>query len=329
MSKIGIPRAMYYYKYFPMWKTFFEALGAEVVVSQPTSKRTIDEGSKYCVDEACLALKLYMGHVENLKKDVDHIFIPRFTSISKKEYICPKFGGLPDIVRRNIPNLPNIIDSEVNLYKSQNGAYLAALDAGGYFSNDPIKITRAYKKALTIHNEFKDQLKLGIQPEEIFENKLNLIKKPSDNMLNVVLIGHDYNLYDGYFNLDLIKKLKSKDVNVITIEMMEEDIINKKASKLDKKMFWNFGRVAVGTALETIERKNADGIIYLMTFGCGVDSFVADFIERKVRNNSNIPFTLLTIDEHTGEAGLDTRIEAFIDMIRWRYSHDSDISSHG
>jgi Uncharacterized protein conserved in bacteria len=329
MSKIGIPRAMYYYRYFPMWKTFFEELGAEVVVSQPTSKKTLDEGSKYCVDEACLAVKLYMGHVENLKHDVDYIFIPRFTSISKREYICPKFGGLPDMVRRSIPNLPTIIDTEVNMYKSQKGAFSAAVDAGGYISNDPIKITRAYKKAQQEYDFYRDKLKMGFLPDEIFENRVNIVRNSSKDSLNIAVIGHEYNLYDGYFNMDLLKKLKGLNVNVTTIEMMNEEKINEKAARLDKKMFWSFGRTAVGTALEVIERKNIDGIIYLMTFGCGVDSFVSDFIERKVRNHSNVPFTVLTIDEHTGEAGLDTRIEAFIDMIRWRYSHDSNISAHG
>lgn len=329
MSKIGIPRALYYYRYFPMWKTFFEELGAEVVVSQPTSKKTLDDGSRYCVDEACLAVKLYMGHVENLKNDVDYIFIPRFTSISKKEYICPKFGGLPDMIRRSIPNLPRIIDTEVNMYKSQKGAFAAAVDAGSYISNDPIKITRAYKKAQVEYGFYRDQLKMGFLPDDIIADKVSIVKNSSRDALNIAVIGHEYNLYDGYFNMDLLKKLKSMNVNVKTIEMMSEETINEKALRIDKKMFWSFGRAAVGTALDAIEKKNLDGIIYLMTFGCGVDSFVSDFIERKVRNLSCIPFTVMTIDEHTGEAGLDTRIEAFIDMIKWRHSHDSDISAHG
>lgn len=329
MKRIGIPRAMYYYKFFPMWKTFFEELDAQIVVSEPTSKKTLDEGSKYCVDEACIAVKLYMGHVCNLKDKVDYIFIPRFTSISKKEYICPKFGGLPDMVRHSISNLPTIIDTEVNLYKSVNDVYLSAYDIGSFFSNDPIKISRAYKKSVQSLDSYNYKLRNGLFPDEIIENKITLIKKQYSNMLNIVVIGHDYNLYDKYFNMDLIKKLRKHNVNVITIEMIDKEIINKKASTLDKRMFWNFGRKAVGVALNAIDQRDVDGIIYLMSFGCGVDSFVSDFIERKIKNNSQMPFTLLTIDEHTGEAGLETRLEAFLDMIRWRDGHGSDISAHG
>jgi predicted nucleotide-binding protein (sugar kinase/HSP70/actin superfamily) len=52
-------------------------------------------------------------------------------------------------------------------------------------------------------------------------------------------------------------------------------------------------------------------------------------IERRLRRSSDIPFIVLTIDEHSGEAGMDTRLEAFIDMIRWRKKDETDISAHG
>jgi len=63
-------------------------------------------------------LKIFFGHVINIKDSVDYLFIPRFTSISKNEYVCPKFGGLPDMVRHSICGLPGIIDTEINLRKS-------------------------------------------------------------------------------------------------------------------------------------------------------------------------------------------------------------------
>jgi predicted nucleotide-binding protein (sugar kinase/HSP70/actin superfamily) len=60
-----------------------------------------------------------------------------------------------------------------------------------------------------------------------------------------------------------------------------------------------------------------------------VDSFVCDMIERRIRRLSSIPFTVLTIDEHSGEAGMDTRLEAFIDMIRWRKKDEGNIPTYG
>jgi predicted nucleotide-binding protein (sugar kinase/HSP70/actin superfamily) len=78
-----------------------------------------------------------------------------------------------------------------------------------------------------------------------------------------------------------------------------------------------------------IDRQDIDGVIYIMAFGCGIDSFICDLVERKIRRSSRLPFTILTIDEHTGEAGIDTRLEAFIDMIRWRKKHENNLSAYG
>lgn len=110
---------MFYYKYIEFWKAFFTELGAEIIVSELTNKRILNDGVKVCVDEACLPVKLFFGHVINIMDRVDYILVPRFTSISKGEYVCPEFGGLPDMVRHTIKGLPKLIDTEVNLRKSK------------------------------------------------------------------------------------------------------------------------------------------------------------------------------------------------------------------
>ena len=61
-----------------------------------------------------------------------------------------------------------------------------------------------------------------------------------------------------------------------------------------------------------------DGLIYITAFGCGTDSLTAELVERTVRRRSGIPQLILNIDEHTGQAGVVTRLEAFVDMARWR-----------
>ncbi|MCX7922167.1 MAG: acyl-CoA dehydratase activase-related protein [Clostridia bacterium] len=328
-KKVGIPRGLFYYQYYPLWKTFFEELGAEIVVSDFTNKQILDSGVKSCVDEACLPVKLFYGHVLNLKDKVDYLFIPRFTSISKGEYICPKFGGLPDMIRHSLKELPEIIDTEVNLRKSKKNAFKAAVDVGNYFSSDRHVIKSAYQKALNSYREFRSNVRKGVLPGDILSKRRGVLNKSSDETVNIAIIGHVYNLYDNYMNMDMIYKLRSMGVNITTIEMLDGKVIDEKNQMLPKKMFWNFGRKAVGGAFHIMEREDIDGIIYLMSFGCGVDSFVCDLIERKVRNTKDIPFTVLTIDEHSGEAGMNTRLEAFIDMIRWRNRNEADVPAYG
>ena len=346
--KVGIPRGLFYYRYYPLWKTFLEELGAEVILSDYTNKHILDEGVKSCIDEACLPVKVFHGHVLNLKDRVDYLFIPRLTSISKNEYVCPKIGGLPDMVRNTIKDLPEIINTEINMRRSEKSIWKSMEEIGGYFSKNKLKIRKAYNRAQKVQYMFDSAVRGGRLPSDIlnsFHDDKNHDDKKKFNssriddianrnsmrseqpLLNILIIGHPYNLYDSYINMDLIKKLRENDVNLITVEMQDESIINQKSKTLNKPMFWNFGRIAMGTILHILEKNNVDGIIYLMSFGCGIDSFICDLIEKKVKSFSTIPLIVLTIDEHSGEAGMNTRIEAFIDMIRWRKKDESDISA--
>ncbi len=328
-TKIGIPRGLFFYQYYPLWKTFFEELGAEIAVSGHTNRRILDMGVKSCVDEACLPVKVFFGHVLDLADKVDYLFIPRLTSVSRKEYICPKFGGLPDMVRHSLYGLPPIIDTEINLRKSGKNLLNAAMDVGSRLNCDKKAVRRALEKSLRAYREFREQVKKGALPPDIIDKRFPVLKKPSDRILNILVIGHVYNLYDNYINMDMLKKLRNNSVNLITVDMIDGCIIDEKAQTLNKKMFWYFGRKAMGTALHVLDRNDIDGVIYVMSFGCGVDSFISDLVEKKIRRKSDVPFIILTIDEHSGEAGFNTRLEAFLDMVRWRYRHEADVSSHG
>lgn len=328
-KKIGIPRALFYYEYYPLWKVFFKELGVEVVLSDNTTKKIMDNGAKSTVDQACLPVKLFHGHVLNIKDKVDYLFIPRLTSVSKNEYICPKFGGLPDMIRNTMKDIPEIIDTEINLRKSNKRILEAVLKVGKIFTQDVKHIKSAYKKAIESYYEFRKKVKEGALPCDILEGKFNVIRKSSKCKLNIALIGHSYNIYDRYSSMNVIEKLKNNDIDIITIDMIEDEIINNNIKALKKPMFWNYGRKAIGTASHLIERGDIDGIICLMAFGCGIDSFVCDLIERKIRKQSEIPFIVLNIDEHSGEAGMDTRLEAFIDMIRWRNENEDNLSAYG
>lgn len=141
------------------------------------------------------------------------------------------------------------------------------------------------------------------------------------------MIGHPYNVYDRHVSMDLLSKLEKCGAEAITIEMVDEEDINRQAARLKKPMFWNYGRNAYGAAMHLAGSGMVDGFICVTSFGCGIDSFVNDLVERRIRNGYTIPFITMTIDEHSGEAGFNTRLEAFIDMLCWRRSHENNISA--
>jgi len=88
MTKVGIPRALLYYQYYPMWKTFFETLGAEVIVSPPTTQVTLSAGASRVVADTCLPVKVFVGHALSLIGKCDYIFIPAIRSVKPKVYNC-------------------------------------------------------------------------------------------------------------------------------------------------------------------------------------------------------------------------------------------------
>ncbi|HEX9062908.1 MAG TPA: acyl-CoA dehydratase activase-related protein [Clostridia bacterium] len=332
-KKLGIPRALFFYKYYPLWKSFFEGLGVEVIPSDSTCRKIVNDGSLSCVGEACLPIKVFFGHVENLLGRVDYIFIPRFISISKNEYICPEIAGLPDMIKESMEGIPDIISPEINLRKSRRGIKKAFYDSASYFCKDSKIIKSAYREAIKNYRNYRLKVKNGYIPVWNFpadtdEIPLKKLAEDDENTVKIGIIGHEYNLYDGYLNLNILDKLEKRNIQVLTLEVLEENDITSLASTLPKRMFWNFGRKAVGGTLKLIEDGVVDGIIYIMSFGCGIDSFVCDIVRRKVTGHG-IPFAVLSFDAHSGDAGFDTRLEAFLDIIGRGSADDTDLSAFG
>ena len=305
--KIGIPKGLLYERYYPFLVTFFSELGAEIITSENTNKIILNEGIKYCVDEACLPIKIFHGHVATIKDKCDIIVIPRIMQLREREFICPKFCGLPEMILNDIPDMPKAIIEPIYA-TSKDKLYKWAKFAGEMIVDDKYKIKDAFNKALIEQNKYKT----GI--------------KNNNYKLNVALIGHPYNIYDNFINMNLVKKLNKLGIGVITEEYVDDEIISDEVKTLYKRPFWTFGRNSYGFASYIAREGIVDGIIYISSFSCGIDSVIIEFIKDKIED---FPLMILKVDEQTGEAGIDTRIEAFFDMLERRIKHEGNISTLG
>lgn len=303
--KVGIPKGLLYYKYYPFIETFFTELGAEVITSDATNKEILDMGVKYCVDEACLPIKVFHGHVAQIKDKCDILFIPRVMQLDTKEFICPKFCGLPEMVINNIPNMPRSITNPIYA-SSERSLKNWAMGTGVCFTKNILKIKKAYKLSLEKQREYN----CGIKNEGY--------------KLNVALVGHPYNIYDDFVNMNLVKKLNALGIGVITEENINKDLIAAKSKDLFKRPFWTFAKNSYGFATYLAEKNIINGIVYISSFACGIDSVVVELIKDKVQD---FPLLILKIDEHTGEAGFDTRLEAFADMLDRRCIINEDYNA--
>ncbi|TXT62329.1 MAG: hypothetical protein BAJALOKI3v1_620030 [Promethearchaeota archaeon] len=321
--KVGIPRALHYYRYFPFWKKILEELGAEIVLSPPTNKKIVTVGVQHGFGELCIPMKIYYGHVMHLIEhypDLDFIFVPRYVSEVNEAFFCPKFLSLPDVVKI-LPDVPKILHFEVNV--KEFPVNIAAIDLGKQLGVGRSKSLEAYEHARQYFHKYKKFLRKGAPVNHALKlvrmgKPFKLPKRQIDGELRLLLIGHEYNLFDTYINLDFQKKLRERDVEVLTKENLPESIYNIPVVVNKKlKNYWRHEEeiMQVCRHFMTKGREEIDGIIFLISFACGPDSIISELIMRDMKV-VGIPYLALIMDEHSGEAGMLTRIESFVEMIK-------------
>lgn len=294
MMRVGVPRGLLYYQYGLIWEKFLQELGAEVVVSDETTKATMDCGSM--LDEVCLPVKVYFGHVYELSQKVDYLFTPRVVSVAAGQYTCPKIIGMPDMLRSNIDNLPPMIDITINLRQNTRSLYKSVIKTGHMLGKGTIPSLYAWYRAW----QYQRGQRLPVSKEKI---------------QSVGLIGHPYIIYDRQISMDVIGKLAKLGVEVITPEMVDSSQVTAAAQNLHKEIFWSSGQHMAGVALALMQSAHpVDGLIFITSFSCGPDALIGELISQYAQS-FNIPCMLLTVDEHTAEAGFVTRLEAFTDML--------------
>lgn len=318
MKKIGIPRGLLFYTYYPFWRTFFEELGLEVVISPPTSKAILDEGVRAAVDETCLPVKVFYGHVLELYDKVDYLFIPRIVSIERNAFICPKFMGLPEMIKISLPGTPEMIDTCIDLSKGNSRHFGAFREVGLTFTRSIPKIVHAYYQASRNLKKYQSLMLRGYLPNQAISILYGRQERTQriNAMRTIAVLGHPYNVYDEHVNMNILDKLINMGVRPLTLEMISPSILEKNAKGGRKQIFWTFGKHILGAIEHVRARRDVDGIIYLTSFGCGPDSMIGEIVERRCYRAGTMPFMRLNLDEHSGEAGLLTRLEAFVDMIK-------------
>ena len=311
MIKIGIPRALLYYWYGPIWQVFLTELGLSPLVSAPTGKKLLNAGVKAAVDEACLPVKVFLGHTLALKSKCDVLLIPRLVSINRKDYICPKFMGLPEMTKQAVGDHPIMVwKSEKNCALGSAKALPEALRQG--FSYGQIrKGLRKAEQAFRAYHHLLQQGLLPVEAEKVLLGGALLSREKSQRAIG--LIGHPYCLYDSFINLDTIGLLHRYGFKVLAPEFFTPQQIEVELGVLAKPLFWTLSQRIFGT-FRLLCKQKVEGVIYLSAFACGPEALIGELIKKEAKV-LGLPLLQLDLDEHSGEAGFVTRIEAFIDLL--------------
>jgi len=298
--RIGLPRALLYHKYHVLWTNFLEECGLTTVVSPPTNRRILERGVALAVDESCLSMKLFLGHVEALQGRCDLVFVPRQEAYERGEHLCVKFMGAYDIVRNTLPDLPLLtydVNAEHGIHERQSMIAMAR----------SLGIRRgvarqAYERAVTAQQS-RDVGLARLQQ--------SVADAPRSGDARILVVGHSYNLADELIGTPILAYLRTLDVEVVTSDEVDKALARRTGSAMSPTMKWRYNKELLG-AVE-IYRGLVDGVVFIVTFPCGPDSLMAELCARRV---TGIPMTTLVLDELAGEAGIRTRLESFVDILR-------------
>jgi len=296
---IGLPRALLYYRYGVLWKTFFEELGCKVVLSQKSDARVISAGDALSDSECCLPVKAFAGHLASLVGRCDYIFAPRFERLGKHEEFCVRFWGLTDLARGSFPGA-RILSHSVQ--SGRPGSQLRGfLGLGRDLGKSKAQSLRAYLRAVSAQR---------IKDARERERQRRLLTAPG---LKVLVAAQPYISYDRAIGGPLIKLLREAGLTPIFAESCPRPAARQAANRLTHSLYWTMNKEIVG-ALELL-RPHINGVILVSAFPCGTDCLVNELLLRRVKD---IPITQIILDGLHGQAGLQTRIECFADILKER-----------
>jgi predicted nucleotide-binding protein (sugar kinase/HSP70/actin superfamily) len=278
----------------------------DTVYSQHTKQYVLERGIRGCVDEACLPIKIFVGHVSKILEEADKVAVPRLMRCQFGDSICPKFAGLPELAGKN-RNLGRLIFTEPLFLDNSKEFKKALIKQGRKMEVAKDEVMGAYDRVEKILREAKIRGNLSYYPKTFFGAKKGGVR--------IAVLGHSYNIHDSFANMNLMSKLKGMGVEVTIGEEVSAGEINIHMEGLMKKPYWMFYRENLGRACQLVKDGRIDGIIYISSFCCGTDSITIDMIKSRI---GDFPMLVLKLDEHTAEAGIDTRLEAFVELLERR-----------
>ncbi|MDD4238341.1 MAG: acyl-CoA dehydratase activase [Desulfotomaculaceae bacterium] len=301
---VAINRSLLVNTLFPLYYNYFYALGFEVVLSKEIDAAGMERrGAEFCypVEIAHGALAAAI----NTNPDV--IFLPHVGSMPVENGIdnrvtCPFVQAEPYYLKAAFEELTNkIVLSPVLKFDKGYQQELEGFVTVGRELGIPAKFARAaYNLAVQAQQDFHNECR------ETGRNFLSELEQhPGETA--VVLFGRPYNAFTRKANMGIPQKFASRGNLIIP-----HDFLPFEDEEPFEDMFWALGQTILKCA-RLVKRHPQLFATYITNFSCGPDSFIVTFF-RNIMGQK--PSLTLELDSHSADAGLDTRIEAFLDVVR-------------
>jgi predicted CoA-substrate-specific enzyme activase len=295
-TRIGIPRALTTHSLFPLYSTFFATLGMEVVLSAVDPRGDLKSHSGFC-----LPAQIAHGAVLDLgKQNVHLVFLPQVARMpqhdaGKDSYLCPITQAGPYFLAKAFPDtrfLSPVLDFTNGYAANAAMCEMAERDLG--VSHE--LANEAWAAAIG------EQTRVDCALVEI--GKQALAQALAEDKPAILLAGHSYNAYTPEASQSVGKKLSSMGVLAIPADCLMP--VGTGAT------VWHFANQILNAASLAKRHPN----LYLLTvsnFSCTIDAFTHSLLDSAMESK---PYLALEIDAHTADAGVQTRLEAFLDIVQ-------------
>lgn len=299
---VGIPKAFSVHSLWPLYSWYFHQLGVRVRLAEASLR----EGVQRAESAFCLPGELAHGMTEELRRaGVDYYFLPHLQNMQSMEEgtpatLCPLTQGLPYYLRPAF-DLPDerILRPVLNFerdYESGGAAFAQMAERLGFTAEEGL---RAFQVGLRMQRAFWERLRqIGTQV---------LSEAHASGELVIALFGRPYNAFAPEANMGIPRKLKSRGCRVLPFDFFPVE-----GEDMTENMYWYYGQLNMKAARLVRQHPNVY-LCYISNFGCAPDSFMLHFVRWFMGTK---PYLVLELDSHTADAGVDTRIEAFLDIIR-------------
>lgn len=299
---VGVPKGFSVYTLWPLYSWFFHTLGINVKLSE-----TIEPAGIAKVESAyCFPAEIVHGAMQSsIDEGVDFFFIPHFRDMPSYEKdvhanFCPITQSLPYYMKKAFPEIEEnrilspVISFKYGLEKALEG-FLEMSTQLGVPENE---IEKAFRIACKKQDEFfKRYRNMGFEA----------IKKAREaNHPVIALLGRPYNAFTKDANMGIPKKFTSRGFSIIPFDMLPFEEV-----QIYNNMYWYYGQQDMKAASFLKDEDNIF-ITFISNFSCAPDSFMLHYVKWIMGTK---PFLILELDSHSADAGIDTRIEAFLDII--------------
>jgi predicted CoA-substrate-specific enzyme activase len=305
---VGINRSFLTHMLYPLYYNFFTLLGYRVVLPEKIREDGIERKGAYF----CHPLEAAHGSYRDLlEMNPDIIFLPHVREIHVPKSISTKHDfqatchllqsetyclreAFSDLEKGKTVLRP--IFNFAHGYESEKKNFVKMAAKLGKKGKLP---SVAFDYAISRQKEFFKSLRiLG----NIFLQELE--EKGSDKA--IVIFGRPYNAFTGDLNMGIPEKFTSRGIPVITYDMLPYD-----DEYCDKNMHWGAGQMLMKAA-QFVKKHPQLYAVYITNFSCGPDSFLQRYMREIMERK---PSLTLELDSHTADAGITTRVEAFVDII--------------